>query len=203
MRFFIYLFSAVLLLVSCGGKSDSANGPVSDSVVVPDSATLARMQQEAEQARKDSLVAAALQGDSIKEKHIVVDKSSLMLFLREDGKTIKSYPVCVGSGIGQKKRQGDHKTPEGTYKIRSIEDARGYLHDFHDGKGPVKGAYGNWFFRLNTPQSTHIGIHGTLFPESMGKRESDGCIRMRNEDLDELHGHVFKGMTVVINPDKL
>ena len=195
------MFLAVVVMASCGERGDKKKNETlpKDSIEMVSDTAAAR--EAAEKQRQDSLIAKALKGDSMKEKHIVVDKEALILFLREDGKTIASYPICVGSGIGQKKRQGDHKTPEGEYKIRSIEDARGYLHDFHDGKGKVKGAYGNWFLRLNTPQSTHIGIHGTLFPESMGKRESDGCVRMRNEDLDELHSHVFKGMTVIINPD--
>ena len=201
MKKLMYVCMALLILAGCSGRGEARM----DDAVAKDTAAApidtAAVKEAAEKARKDSLIAKALKGDSIKEKHIVVDKQALILFLREKGETLASYPVCVGAGIGQKKRRGDHKTPEGEYKIISIEDARGYTHDFHDGKGKVKGAYGNWFFRLNTPQSPHIGIHGTLFPESMGKRESDGCVRMRNEDLDELRTHVFKGMKVVVNPD--
>lgn len=180
---------------------DSAYGAGNALMQTEESVDSAALREEAERLRIDSLTANALRGDSLKEKHIVVDKQALMLYLRENSSTIVSYPICVGQGIGQKQRRGDHKTPEGNFKIISVEDARGYLHDFHDGKGKVKGAYGNWFLRLNTPQSTHIGIHGTLFPESMGKRESDGCVRMRNEDLDSLQRHVFVGMKVIINPE--
>ena len=200
MKKLIYAALSLLLLVSCGsGKAQSENSGDSTAAAAP--VDTAALREAAEQARRDSLVANALKGDSIKEKHLVVDKQAFLLFVRENGQTLATYPVCVGKGIGQKKRLGDHKTPEGQYKIRSIENATGYLHDFHDGRGKVKGAYGKWFFRLNTPQSTHIGIHGTLSPESMGTRDSDGCIRLRNEDLDELYKHVFKGMIVIINPD--
>lgn len=195
------LILGVLILAACAPKEGARDSASDSAAMAPAPVDTAALRAAAEKARMDSLIAAALQGDSLKEKHIVVDKQALLLFLREDGRTLLTFPVCVGMGIGQKTRKGDHKTPEGEYKITSVEDARGYLHDFHDGKGPVKGAYGNWFFRLNTPQSTHIGIHGTLSPESMGTRESDGCIRMRNEDLDSLRPHVFRGMKVRINPD--
>lgn len=194
-----------LILASCAGGESSREAKVSaDTLSAEEKIRLAEEQKAAaEQARKDSLMANALRGDSLKEKHIVVDKEACYLYVRENDSTLMAVPVCVGMGIGQKKRPGDHKTPEGEFKVISKEDATGYLHDFHDGRGKVKGAYGKWFFRLNTPQSTHIGIHGTMFPESMGKRESDGCVRMRNEDLETLYGHVFVGMKVIINPDKV
>lgn len=201
-KLFLLPLFAVFLISGCVGsdksRSDRQDSSDSAAPVVVDTAAL---REAAEKARMDSLIADALRGDSLKEKHILIDKQALILFLRENGQTLKSFPICAGRGIGQKKRKGDHKTPEGVYKIRSIEDARGYLHDFHDGRGKVRGAYGNWFFRLDTPQSPHIGIHGTHDPESTGKRESDGCIRLRNDDLDELRQDVFTGMKVIINPD--
>lgn len=137
------------------------------------------------------------------EKYIIINKPLSTLYLKEDGKTIMEAPVCLGRGIGQKKRKGDHKTPEGVFKINAIQPSAGWTEDFKDGKGPRKGAYGPWFFRLSTPQSPHIGIHGTCFPESMGGRESDGCIRLRNEDLEALRKHVTVGMRVLITPDPI
>lgn len=136
------------------------------------------------------------------EKRILIDKPAFKLFVIENNDTLFSAPVCLAVNKGQKKRQGDHKTPEGTFPISMIHNSFSWTHDFHDGKGKRKGAYGPWFFRLKTPVSTHIGIHGTCFPESMGKRESDGCIRLRNEDLEKLREYVFVGMKVEITPDE-
>ena len=152
---------------------------------------------------KDSLYKAILSQDTLKEKHILIEKETCRLYLIEKDSILMDCPVCVGIGVGQKKRKGDHKTPEGVFKIRAIQKSSSWTHDFHDGNGVIKGSYGPWFFRLNTPQSPHIGIHGTCFPESMGKRESEGCIRMLNEDLEKLKEQVFTGMTVIINPDIL
>ena len=200
-KLFLLPLFAVFLISGCVGsdKSRSDRQYSSDSAapVVVDTVAL---RVAAEKARMDSLIADALRGDSLKEKHILIDKQALILFLRENGQTLKSFPICAGRGIGQKKRKGDHKTPEGVYKIRSIEDARGYLHDFHDGRGKVRGAYGNWFFRLDTPQSPHIGIHGTHDPASIGTRCTEGCIRMLNEDVAELKEKVKRGMKVIILP---
>lgn len=194
------------MLSSCSGNNNPAeekpHNETADSTI--DTAAIAEAQRIAdEQARQDSIIKVALKGDSLVEKHIVVDKESCTLYVREDGNTLMSAPVCLGMGVGQKRWRGDHKTPEGEYKIITIENASSWTHDFHDGEGKRRGAYGPWFFRLNTPQSPHIGIHGSPFPESMGKRESDGCIRLRNEDLEQLKEFVKIGMKVIINPDKL
>ena len=42
------------------------------------------------------------------------------------------------------------------------------------------------------------GIHGTAEPESIGKAESNGCIRLRNEDVEELFDFVETKTKVVI-----
>lgn len=189
---------------SCSGSGKSVQTDTEDTLTAAEAAAKAKADSvAAEEARIESIDRNALKDDSLKEKHIVVDKESCNLYLRENGETKMKIPVCVGKGIGQKKRQGDHKTPEGQFKIISIANASGWPHDFHDGRGKVLGAYGQWFFRLNTPQSTHIGLHGTNQPETMGTRDSDGCVRMRNEDLEELKKEVFVGMKVIINPDKV
>ena len=185
-------------MCGCTGKAEKER---QDSIRTADSVAHAEALKAAEQARLDSIKQLPFKNDDIKEKHIVVDKPSFTLFVRENDKTLLELPVCLGKGVGQKKRKGDHKTPEGSFKITSIAQSSSWPHDFHDGKGKVRGAYGPWFFRLNTPQSTHIGIHGTLAPETMGTRDSDGCVRLRNEDLEELRKHVKVGMKVLINPD--
>lgn len=135
------------------------------------------------------------------ERHIVVDKSKLRLYVIDGRDTVFKAPVSVGVNFGNKTRRGDHKTPEGTFTIWMIQDSHKWPHDFHDGKGVQKGAYGPWFFRLKTPKWTTIGIHGTCYPETVGTRASEGCVRLRNEDLLKLKEYVFKGMKVTITPD--
>lgn len=44
------------------------------------------------------------------------------------------------------------------------------------------------------------GIHGTIEPSSIGKAESAGCVRMRNEDVVEVYNFLVKGSEVVIRP---
>jgi lipoprotein-anchoring transpeptidase ErfK/SrfK len=44
-------------------------------------------------------------------------------------------------------------------------------------------------------------IHGTNDPSSIGKHVSSGCIRLRNEDVEDIYGRVAIGTKVVVLPD--
>lgn len=133
---------------------------------------------------------------------IVIDKQAFKLTLVDDaGQPIKEYGISCAINYGPKKVRGDHKTPEGTFKINELLNAKGLTHDFKDGKGPIKDAYGPWFLRLDVPGFWDIGIHGTPFPESIGTRATEGCIRLRNEDILDLKSRVKLGTVVIILPD--
>lgn len=138
------------------------------------------------------------------ERTVIVSKQRMMLYVVDNASsdTLFSAPVGCGINYGNKLRRGDHKTPEGTFTIISTENARSWSHDFNDGAGKRKHAYGDWFFRLRVSVSPHIGIHGTCFPETIGTRSSDGCIRLRNDDLNRLRPFIKVGMKCRIEPDE-
>ena len=141
---------------------------------------------------------------------IVIAKPEYRLYVCEavEGDTVcrACYPVCVGRNPGQKQKKGDMRTPESTFEkpftITQITDASKWTHDFGDGRGEIL-SYGNWFMRLATPGFSGIGIHGSTNNEgSVPGRGSEGCIRLRNDDLDLLKAnYAFVGMKVVILPD--
>ena len=131
------------------------------------------------------------------EYWIRINKGEYRLDLYHGDEVDKSYRVAVGKNPGPKMRAGDNKTPTGIFSVQSIEDARAWTHDFRDGKGAIKGAYGPWFIRLRTGWQG-IGIHGTHDPDSRGSMVSEGCIRMANDELEELRRYAFKNMKVVI-----
>lgn len=155
---------------------------------------------------------ATYYSDVINKKNcfILISKPEYRLYVCEvvDGDTLKRvhYPVCVGKMKGQKQKKGDMKTPECTpenpFVITEIVDASTWHHDFGDGRGSIL-SYGHWFMRLKTPGHSGIGIHGSTNNESsVPGRGSEGCIRMLNDDLDELKAnYAFVGMTVVVLGD--
>lgn len=143
-----------------------------------------------------------------KDYWIKIIKHEFKLYLYKGEKLIKTYPVALGKNTGDKQRVGDMRTPEGDFYIIKIHDSRNWTHDFKDGKGPIKGAYGPWFLRLYTGADrtksgkawTGIGIHGTHDSTSIGKMVSEGCIRMYNHDIEELKNLVKIGTRVIIEP---
>ena len=150
---------------------------------------------------KKADVPAVIASSAEKGKWIFIDKANFRLYLAEGNKVVDSWGIAVGKVPGDKQGKGDMRTPEGkNFSVQQIQDARTWTHDFGDGKGVIKGAYGPWFIRLKTGWSG-IGIHGTHDPDSIGTLASEGCIRLKNEDLVQLHKHVKVGMRVVIGPN--
>ncbi len=98
------------------------------------------------------------------ERRIVVDVSRLTLTLYVGEERIKEYPIAVG--------KWHTPTPVGEFVIIEKDYAPG-------------GAFGSRWMGLNVPWGGY-GIHGTNRPWSIGNAASAGCIRMFNEDVEEL-----------------
>ena len=127
-----------------------------------------------------------------KKYHIFIKKSAFTLYLLDDkNNVIKAYDCTLGKNPGQKQKRGDMKTPTGTFLVDEICDAE------------IKGAYGPWFISLDTDAMSKgawggIGIHGTHKPNVMRVRDSEGCIRLQNQNVEELKQYVRVGTKVVI-----
>ena len=133
---------------------------------------------------------------------IFVSKVDMTLTLvNSQGKVVVTYPIACGMNLGQKNVTGDHRTPEGYFLLEKIHDSSNWGHDFHDGKGFIKHAYGHYFLRLQTGFSG-IGIHGTHAPSSIGTRATEGCIRLYNDDIEALGQKALVGMPVIIGPEE-
>lgn len=132
---------------------------------------------------------------------IYISKRDMTLTLADStGRVVSVYPMACGRSIGPKTQRGDNCTPEGVFSLQQIQDAHTWGHDFHDGKGFIRHAYGPYFLRLKTGFSG-IGIHGTHDPASIGTRATEGCIRLENSDVERLQKQVALGMTVIIGPE--
>ncbi|MDR0789766.1 MAG: L,D-transpeptidase [Bacteroidales bacterium] len=157
-----------------------------------------------------TLVLLSFQTDNEKKRNVVVVSKSLMtlcvyddnVYENANAKLLATYPIACGKNLGNKTKKGDMKTPEGRFRIIQIQNASSWTHDFHDGKGEVKNAYGKYFLRLEVKGFSGIGIHGTHDPSSIGKRVTEGCIRLKNEDLNELVKLVALGSVVYITPEQ-
>ncbi len=112
------------------------------------------------------------------ELSIVVDTKTLQLTLFADGKPYKTYPVAVG------RPTRFTLSPVGEWRI--VYKGRNW-----------GGGFGTRWMGLNVPWGIY-GIHGTNKPWSIGRRESAGCIRMHNRDVEQLFEWVPTGTPVTI-----
>lgn len=107
---------------------------------------------------------------------VLVDRDTHRLAVVSGDVILRSYKVGLG---------GD-STPEGNFKISE---------KVVNPNGRSNGEFGSRGMQLS---ETNYAIHGTDDPESIGKDESLGCIRMLKEDVEELFDLVPKGTTVTI-----
>ena len=158
--------------------------------------------EKEEQVKKEQAIIK--QNADQKKYSVYIKKSAFTLYLLDDkNNVIRFYDCTIGKNPGQKTKRGDMKTPTGTFLVDEICDARSWTHDFGDGKGEIKGAYGPWFISINTDAMSKgawggIGIHGTHKPNLMRARDSEGCIRLQNQNVEELKQYVRVGTKVVI-----
>lgn len=181
-------------------KVNSENKQATDNQPKAETKKESAANQESQVAEKQ--VAAKQEVQQIKDYRIVIKKSEFKLYVLDDGKIIESFGCALGKNPGDKQKEGDMKTPNGTFKVIEVCDASYWTHDFKDGKGEIKGAYGPWFFYLDTSAKSQgkwdgIGIHGTHDPASIGTRVSEGCIRVQNENVQKLKSKYIKVGTKV------
>ena len=133
---------------------------------------------------------------------IIINKADMTLSqYNYRGDLLNQFKVATGKNFGNKIKKGDCKTPEGVFTIEEVVDASLWSHDFKgDRQGAIKGAYGPFFIRLKVPGQKGIGIHGTHDNTSIGKRASEGCIRLNNNDLIELVKNINTNAVVAITP---
>ncbi|MDR1452515.1 MAG: L,D-transpeptidase [Candidatus Margulisbacteria bacterium] len=129
---------------------------------------------------------------------IVAHKAKKYLTLYQAGGSYR-YPIATGQNTGDKQAVGDRRTPEGVFRIVSIEPSETWAFDFGDGLGPITGAYGPWFLRFDGKWDG-IAIHGTHDDSTIGRDDTHGCIRLRNVDLLELKDRVTINYPVVVLP---
>ena len=142
---------------------------------------------------------------------IVISQKDLKLtvYAQVNGDTVPvaQFPVCLSLNKGQKEKEGDMRTPESEpgspFVIDAIKPASDWTHDFGDGRGAIL-AYGAWFLRLVTPGHHGIGIHGSTNNEnSVPGRASEGCIRLRDQDIITLkEQYAWVGMPVIIKQEE-
>lgn len=137
--------------------------------------------------------------------HLVVYKSQRKLVLLSREKEVRSYKVALGAeAVGPKTRQGDHRTPEGSYILDAQNPASHFYKAFHISYPNSKDTANAR--KLGVNPGGDIMLHGLAKEYAwLGKSHTlhdwtDGCIAVTNEEMDELWKLVRVGTPIDIEP---
>jgi murein L,D-transpeptidase YafK len=136
---------------------------------------------------------------------ITVDKSDRVLTLWEDSKELKSYKILAfgANPIGHKQYEGDERTPEGDYFISRKNPSKKF-HKFLNISYPNEDDKKRARAMGKSPGG-FVGIHGDKgglegFFDRFDKNWTDGCITVRNHEIDEIYQLVPVGARIIITP---
>jgi len=104
-----------------------------------------------------------------------------LAYLLCDGYIVKQYRIATGAP--------DNPTPTGDFSISDkTQNPTWYTSDGPIPSGDPRNELGTRWIGIEneTTRKRKLGIHGTNKPETIGKAVSDGCIRLLNEDVEEL-----------------
>jgi murein L,D-transpeptidase YafK len=136
---------------------------------------------------------------------ILIEKKERRLMLISKGEVLKTYKIALGGNpIGPKERQGDNKTPEGTYVIDSRnKDSRYHLSlhvSYPNGRDKKRA------IELGVSPGGNIMIHGIKNGFSwVGEKQAEvdwtkGCIAVTDEEIEEIDRLAPNGTSVEIRP---
>lgn len=141
--------------------------------------------------------------------YLIVDKSDYELSVFDEDGWYATYPVVFGNkDISDKMMEGDRKTPEGSFRITSKRPHekwhRMLMLDY-----PNKESWEKFKQRKAQgviPKSARIGggiaIHGTWPKDDIVVDDftnwTNGCVSLKNDDLDELDEILPVGTRVII-----
>ena len=136
---------------------------------------------------------------------VLIEKKERRLTLLSEGEVVKTYRIALGGNpVGPKERQGDNKTPEGTYIIDSRNRDSGYhlsLHISYPNENDKMRAR-----ELGVSPGGDIMIHGIkngLSWVGASHAEVDwtkGCIAVTDEEMEEIYRLVPNDTIVEIRP---
>lgn len=125
---------------------------------------------------------------------LVLDLGDRRVYLYQGDAALASYPVAIGAA--------DTPTPVGEFAVfQMVEDPVWQSPWTGEVRSPgANSALGlRWIGFARMPNGV-IGFHGTPTVASIGRAASNGCVRMRNEDVVALFEQVEMGTAVVVQP---
>jgi lipoprotein-anchoring transpeptidase ErfK/SrfK len=127
------------------------------------------------------------------EVFLHIDKSDNILFVMLNDTVVYKFNIASGKDA--------RLTPVGNFRIiRKVKNP--WFIPKNIPGGDPRNPVGTRWLGLDVPNTNgyKFGIHGTNDPYSIGKHVSQGCIRMKNVDVEWLYRHTPLLTRVVISP---
>jgi lipoprotein-anchoring transpeptidase ErfK/SrfK len=126
--------------------------------------------------------------------HVVLKLGQRRVYLYQGDRVLASYPVAIG--------RSDTPTPTGEFQVFQMIENPSWQNPW---TGEVRSpgadsALGLRWIGFSRMPNGIIGFHGTPTLSSIGRAASNGCVRMRNEDVIALFNQVEMGTRVIVEP---
>jgi len=152
------------------------------------------------------LLVLAVSAEAVQKADLViVNKEQRQLILMGGGAEIKRYRVSLGgSPKGHKRQEGDQKTPEGHYVLDYKKPDSSFYKAIHisypneeDKKqARIRGVSAGGFIMIHG-QKNGLGLLGRIMQRTDW---TDGCIAVKNSEMEEIWRLVDAGTPIQINP---
>jgi lipoprotein-anchoring transpeptidase ErfK/SrfK len=167
-------------------------------------AALARKEAKKQFTVKPEFVPQSVEFTGYNPGTIVIDTSARRLYLVESSSTARRYAIAVGrEGLQFKgtvavgdKQEWPRWIPTLDMQKREPKNYGRYKDGMPGGGDNPLGARAIYLYEGK--KDTHLRIHGTIAPQSIGTSASNGCFRMINEHVMDLYRRVKVGTKVVI-----
>lgn len=125
---------------------------------------------------------------------VVLRLQERRVYLYSSDMLVSSYPVAIGTE--------ETPTPQGEFSVGNMvvnpvwqSPWTGEVHE----PGPDSALGVRWIEFAESEEGV-FGFHGTPTLDSIGQAASNGCVRMRNEDVTALFAQVSPGTPVIVEP---
>jgi len=156
--------------------------------------------------------------DALPDDYLVVRKSARNLAVCKSGGNVNNFRVGLGfNPVGDKKQQGDGRTPEGTFYVSRVNPASKYYKAFvlsypdkqvaDDGyaAGLISAATRSQIYAAQSscgepPSNTALGGMVEVHGKGGSSDWTAGCVAIEDVEMDYLWARIGKRDTVVVLP---
>ena len=182
-------------------------GPT-DAAMLPETRALDNVLRKRQEKKtfkvKDEFVPQSVPFSGYKAGTIVIDTQKRYLYLVESFGSARRYAIAVGrEGLEfkGKAKVGDKQEWPRWFPTKDMQEREpskyGRYKDGMNG-GPENPLGARAIYLYEGKKDTHVRIHGTNQPQTIGTNSSNGCFRMINDHVIDLYNRVKMGTDVVV-----